>query len=144
MKSVGLALAVVFGAGLLALWSTSVEEILACPASNTCALDDDGATTDENGAFSFTLTAEWHMTSTPFLGGLTLMPETQGTVNILSAEYDPAYFFPTSCEGEMEVQCTGDLDEIHEEGVVNTKFQVGSGYPLACEDLWPTAIPEAS
>lgn len=115
----------------------SVPAVSACGSTNSAALTGPNTVTWVSNAATFELEASWATTGTPFIGVM----ENLETVGINSVEYDPLYFFPSSCDGSLtiEVEATkGDPEFGH---VLNTRLQVGPT-PYYAQATWVVTLED--
>jgi len=112
----------------LILCAASLKLADACPASNTCELtvpNEVEFDTQSPPEATYTINAKWHCVGTPFLGAT---EEFSGTINVTNVTYDPAYFFPSTCDTstgvDITVNCTmsGTCPQPH---ALNTILNVG-------------------
>jgi hypothetical protein len=110
-----------------------------CCDPETCLLVTSPTSIMVNGlAFSFVLFFEHCTPDEPFIGAVELAGS--GQVNVSSAEYSPAYFFPDGCHGVTQVNVNGQKAGAGTSTVVSDSFVWDSG-GVFCEDSETTNIP---
>ena len=101
---------------------TSVQRCFACNAGSSVVGFNRTpltSTADLAGKFSATLRLAWAFVDVPFIGAVELAP---GSVNIQgSPTYTPAYFFPSSCLGGIDIVASGKLTNARVNGLMQTK-----------------------
>ncbi len=114
-----------------------------CNTTNQCSLVDNDDVSHSGQLlrdFTFTLTATWNMTATPFIGAVEMLPVGQGGLNVTGVQYDPAYWFPPGCVGGQIVTCTGEVVDEDQAAVVNTKLDIGGNNQLHWDSIWATDV----
>lgn len=109
MQKILLAVYILPAVSVLALCGPSLKWAAACPGSNSANVsgetieywDDDQLPAHA----TFIIVAEWHTTGTPFIGVL----EGSHSQYVSAPTYTPAYFFPSSCEGSVNVTVDCDM-----------------------------------
>ena len=137
--------------GLLAVlfvWVVSLSAVrqdpieAQCAAQNDLVAFDDGATTLDEGVFSYTLTVDsWDLTFTPF--GLALDVEPSGgSINVQNVQFAPSMELVTGCinDDDVVIAVSGDLITPSKNGNVNARIRLTNGGSTYSEP-WATFIP---
>ena len=116
-----------------------------CASTNDLVASDDGAETNSQGHFTYTLTVDsWDLTFTP-IGLILDLEPSGGSINVEDVQFTPDSVIVSSygCinDTDIDIDVDGDLKDDSKDGVVNANIKLSAGGSSTYSEPWPTFIP---